>query len=106
MTSCNCPDPEELRQYAVGMISEERAAALEEHCRTCAECETTVVFLENCSDGVVEALRKPARTQYQQYFADPAFLAAVRKAYGLAPRAEAATGQAPPSAARPRDTAS
>ena len=82
MSGRNCPDQEELRQYASGNLAE-RDAALEEHFLPCPACETAIRSLDSLTelnDPFITALRKPVRMRFQDFSSDQAFAAAVQHA--------------------------
>lgn len=103
MTAIGCPDKELLRQYALGTLLEERVTPLEEHFRSCTACESIMNSLDTLADPLVTALRKPVRTHYQEYFSDPNFVIAVRKALAMRPVPEACIADALQTRSRPDD---
>ncbi|MGH7135594.1 MAG: zf-HC2 domain-containing protein [Pirellulales bacterium] len=56
-----CPDQELLERFALGLLSEEELAPLEEHLETCQRCVQTLLE-SSPSDTVIEALREAPRT--------------------------------------------
>ena len=56
-----CPDLKLLEQLALGLLSAEESAPLEEHLATCQGCLQTVIERDP-SDTIVEALREASRT--------------------------------------------
>jgi formylglycine-generating enzyme required for sulfatase activity/serine/threonine protein kinase len=92
MSQRKCPDGEELRQYALGTLVEERDMALEAHLLTCPACETAIRSLDSVTDlddPLLTALRKPATMRFEDFFADPAFAAAVDNTRALQPAGDA-----------------
>src|SRR5690242_7189899 len=53
-----CPEHDSLRAYALGDLSEERAAALEQHLEWCSSC-LEVVQKESSRDPLARALTAP-----------------------------------------------
>ena len=58
MTNANCPDKEELSEYALGTLNDEAVAGLEEHLSLCEACAQTMSELDTCSDGFTALLRQ------------------------------------------------
>jgi formylglycine-generating enzyme required for sulfatase activity/tRNA A-37 threonylcarbamoyl transferase component Bud32 len=92
MSERKCPDGDELRQYALGTLVEERDMALEAHLLKCPACETAIRSFDSVTefdDPLLAALRKPAATRFEDFFADPAFAAAVDNTRALRPTGDA-----------------
>jgi formylglycine-generating enzyme required for sulfatase activity len=83
MNPSDCPDPEELCHYALGLLPEERADGLEKHLQGCPACEKTIGSMERAADTMVDGLRHSLTDD--QDFSDPALLAAMEKAKSLVP---------------------
>jgi len=58
MTNANCPDKEELSEYALGTLNDEAVAGLEEHLGLCEACAQTISQLDTCSDDFMSLLRQ------------------------------------------------
>jgi WD40 repeat protein len=56
-----CPDPDLLERFALGRLSEDELAPVEEHLEACERCLQTLLET-SASDTVIEALRDAPRT--------------------------------------------
>lgn len=59
-SSFPCPRPEQLREFALGVIAEAEATWIADHLDTCAACEETIDRLDLSGDTLVNALLSPA----------------------------------------------
>ncbi|MFH1922451.1 MAG: SUMF1/EgtB/PvdO family nonheme iron enzyme [Planctomycetota bacterium] len=65
MNATSCPDRNRIAAYALGTLSEAKAAELAAHLETCMHCDSTVQSLDNIADPVVDSLRQsPAEDPY------------------------------------------
>jgi serine/threonine-protein kinase len=55
-TDSSCPDPDQLRQFMLGLVGDEEAARLEDHLRQCARCDSRVDEVA-AEDALVVAMR-------------------------------------------------
>jgi WD40 repeat protein/anti-sigma factor RsiW len=105
MNIASCPAADELTDFNLGKLPEERLQAVAEHLAACATCQTTLQALEAQADTLVSGLRQGAPAE--AYAEEPAFREAVEKAKALTaqgltealgpprPRAEAADERRP-----------
>lgn len=80
-----CPDSEDLRQYALGLVPEERADDLECHLQDCPACEQTIDSMEGDTAGLLAGL--PAAVPVDEDLSNPLLLAALERAESLVPDA-------------------
>ena len=76
-----CPSREKLRQYSVGLLSEEDSDDLAGHLESCADCQATIVSLGDVDDTLVGHLQMPLSSD--SCLAEPQLQAAVAKAAAM-----------------------
>ena len=81
MVAASCPSREVLRQYSIGMLSDDQSADLAGHLDSCPECQATILTLEDAEDTLVRRLRMPLGSE--SCLAEPEFQAALAEAIGI-----------------------
>ena len=66
MQPSDCPRPEELSEYLLGNVQEQRANQLEQHILGCAACEATTDNLHHVSDTLLETIRAAENARSSQ----------------------------------------
>ncbi len=78
MPTVKCPDRETLRQFSTGLLPDEQSDVLVGHLETCADCQATIMSLEDAGDTLIGRLRRPPSSE--SCLAEPQFEAAMAAA--------------------------
>jgi len=71
MASIPCPNREQLRDFAVGELSDASFSTIADHVQQCPACETLLKAFDDHGDGLVTSLRSlPASIQNQPFVPD------------------------------------
>jgi serine/threonine protein kinase len=95
MVATTCPAPEELRNYALGRLSEAQWEAIDGHVESCAECQAALATVDDVADTLLTRLRGPAPED--DFLKESQCEAALARARHLASHAHASGGEAPGS---------
>ncbi|MCA9150898.1 MAG: protein kinase [Planctomycetales bacterium] len=74
----NCYSPDELRDFALGKLTERNAAEVEQHLQSCSSCEETIASLDEATDSLIRDLKQPVVVA-SSYAADSVFQRALQQ---------------------------
>jgi formylglycine-generating enzyme required for sulfatase activity/serine/threonine protein kinase len=62
MPTLTCPSRDELLAYAVGRLPDETSECIAAHLESCADCQASLITLDDSNDTFLAQLRQPAAT--------------------------------------------
>jgi RND family efflux transporter MFP subunit len=77
MPSAGCPNRRTLLQYSIGVLPDDQSDDLSGHIDSCADCQATILTLEDAEDTLINGLRTP---RSESCLAEPEFQAAMAEA--------------------------